>query len=51
MTESQIESRVERLFNSLDRQLIAGRMTQPEYDFEAQRITDWADEEMMRRTY
>lgn len=50
MTETQIESRVERLFDSLDRQLIAGQRTQAEYDFEAHRIIDWADEEMMRRT-
>lgn len=44
MTESQIENRVEHLFDALDRQLMAGRMTQAEYDREAGLITTWADQ-------
>ena len=44
MTEEQIERKVERLFNVLDAGLLAGKMTQEEYDYEAQQITAWADE-------
>ena len=45
MTEEAIEARVERLFNAIDRGLMAGRLTQAEYDHEAQAITAWADRE------
>lgn len=45
MTEEAIEARVERLFNALDRGLMAGKLTQAEYDHEAQVITAWADRE------
>lgn len=45
MTEEQIEARVERLFNAIDRALMEGRLTQDQYDHEAQVITAWADRE------
>jgi hypothetical protein len=47
MTEEQIERAVEADFNRLDRGLMAGRMTQDEYDHEAKVITDWADREYL----
>ena len=45
MTENQIERQVARLFDVLDRGLMAGRLTQAEYDHEADVITAWADQE------
>lgn len=32
MTEQQIEERAERLMDSLDRRLMSGEISQPEYD-------------------
>lgn len=43
MTEEQIERSVERKFDSIDRRLIDGKLTQEEYDAEAERIRRWAD--------
>lgn len=45
MTEEQIEREVEWSFNRLDRQLMAGKLTQAEYDHEANVISQWADRE------
>ena len=45
MTEEQIERSVERKFDSLDRRLMAGTLTQEEYNREAERIRRWADKE------
>ena len=45
MTEEQIERAVEARFNALDRGLMAGRLTQAEYDHEADMVTEWADKE------
>ena len=47
MTSEQIERRVEHLFDVLDRGLMQGRMTQAEYDYEAEQITAWADHEYL----
>ena len=43
--ERRIEAHVERLFNALDRRLLRGELTQAEYDRQAARIADWADEQ------
>lgn len=48
MTEEQIERRVEHLFNRLDARLMDGQMTQAEYDAEAKRIHEWAEERYRR---
>jgi hypothetical protein len=45
MSEEQIERSVERKFDSLDRRFMSGKLTQEEYDTEAERIRRWADKE------
>lgn len=45
MTEEQIECSVERKFDSLDRRLMAGKLTQEEYDRAADDIHRWAENE------
>ncbi len=43
MTEEQIEHAVERKFDGLDARLMAGTLTQEEYDKESAKISAWAD--------
>jgi hypothetical protein len=43
MTEDQIERRVERYIDHLDRVFMAGEMTQDNYDKAMREILDWAD--------
>lgn len=43
MTEEQIERQVERKFNALDAALMAGRISQAEYDDAARAIDVWAE--------
>ena len=45
MTEDEIERRVERLFNALDRKLMSGQLMRAEYDRQAAEIAAWADEQ------
>lgn len=49
MTEDQIERRVERLFDALDRRFMNSAMTQAEYDAAAADISAWADAQYGRR--
>lgn len=43
MTEYQIELTVECTMNAFDRQLLAGVMTQEDYDAHVKRLDDWAE--------
>ncbi len=43
MTEEQIELNVEHQFNRLDKKLMAGKLTQEQYDHEAKLIHEWAE--------
>jgi len=43
MTEQQIERTVERRLDTLDARLMAGEITQDEYERESQAIGLWAD--------
>ena len=45
MTEEQIERAVERKFDALDARLMAGSLSQEEYDKASAGITAWADRE------
>jgi hypothetical protein len=44
MTEDQIERAVERKYDRIDAQLMAGKLTQAEYDFEHKCIMRWAED-------
>jgi len=45
LTEEQIERRVERITDSLDRQLMNNSLTQEEYDAEIKHLDQWANEQ------
>lgn len=45
LTEDRIERRVERATDALDARLIAGRLTQEEYDREIKALDQWATEQ------
>lgn len=45
LTEDQIERRVEQSYDLLDLRLIAGELTQEQYEAKSQAIRDWADRE------
>jgi len=49
MTENLIELMVEAGFNHIDRELMAHRMTQEEYDSEARTISKWAEDEYRKK--
>jgi hypothetical protein len=42
MTEDQVERAVERMFDALDARLMAGKLSQAEYDAEGMKIARWA---------
>jgi len=42
LTEKQIEDRVERIIDCLDRQLLTGKLSQQEYDHEVMIVDKWA---------
>jgi len=42
MTEQQLEARIERMIDRLDRDFMAGLLTQEEYDIEFIAIQSWA---------
>lgn len=44
MTEEQIERRAEWRMDALDRELIAGRMDQSEYDLAVKRLDVWVQD-------
>ena len=46
MTNEQIERLVETRTNAADNALMAGRMTQAEYDFHMRALNRWADRKM-----
>lgn len=48
LTEEQIERRVERMMNSLDKQLLEHQISQEEYDAEVKSIAEWAEEQYNR---
>lgn len=41
LTESQIESRIESMFDAIDARLLEGKIDQDQYDFEASCINAW----------
>jgi len=43
MTEQQIESRVERMVDSLDKRYLRGEFTESEYEREMANIDQWAE--------
>lgn len=45
LTEEQIETRIERTIDGLDRRLMAGRLSQAEYDREMAAINAWGEEQ------
>ena len=45
MTENQIELLVERAIDKLDKQLMQGKITQAEYDYEVSIIDKWAEQQ------
>jgi hypothetical protein len=50
MTEQQIETRVERMFDDLDRRYMnSNSMTADEYERQAKSIDRWADEQYRKR--
>ena len=51
LTEDQIERIAERDMNTLDRLLLARKMTQAEYDKEAKQIARWSETAWKRRVF
>lgn len=49
MTEDQIERVVERSTNKADRRLMAGIMSQADYDAEMAELSAWADRKYAER--
>ena len=49
MTEDQIERHVERRTDTLDARLMAGSLTQAEYDAEQRALNQWAEAEYHKR--
>lgn len=49
MTEEQIERRVEHMFDSMDKALLGGSITQAVYDAQAKWIDEWSRREMAIR--
>ena len=47
--EQRVELAVERSMNALDKRLMAGKLTQAEYDAEARRIDAWAKQAMQEK--
>ena len=43
MTEDQIERRVERMVDRLDKQYMGGEITEKEYSLQMRLISSWAD--------
>lgn len=41
LTESQIEARIETMFDAIDTRLMAGEISQEQYDFDAACINAW----------
>ena len=48
--EDQIEAEAERKMDRLDRDLLNGCLTQPQYDLAVKQLDDWAREEFALRT-
>ena len=46
MTEAQIERRVERMVDHLDRLLMSGQMTQSDYDAAIRSLDQWAERKL-----
>lgn len=50
MTEEQIERRVEHLTDAVDRALMAGRLTEDEYNAAVRKIDRWAEQQYRTAT-
>lgn len=48
LTEDQIERKVERMIDALDKSFMNGELTQDAYDKEMKSIDDWAQEQYKR---
>jgi uncharacterized membrane protein len=48
MNEEQIEARVEKMTDRLDRRFMSGEIDQPEYDRSTREISKWADDQYDR---
>jgi hypothetical protein len=49
MTEDQIERRVEKMTDSLDRQFLAGHISQKDYDHAMRELGQWAERQPRER--
>ena len=49
MTEEEIERRVERSMDMIDRKLMAGTMSQAEYDQAVKDLNAWAERQYSKR--
>jgi hypothetical protein len=49
LTEEQVERKVERLTDRWDAQLMAGHISQRQYDEEMSRVAKWADQQYQYR--
>lgn len=49
LTETQIESAVERMFDALDAELMAAKIDQTIYDIRAEAISQYAEEALKQR--
>lgn len=45
MTEDQIERRIEKMVDALDRQFLAGAITQKQYDSNMADLDKWAEDQ------
>lgn len=48
MTEEQIEGRVEKIVDHLDRLFMAGQLTQRQYDAEMKAVNQWAENKLSK---
>lgn len=48
MTEDQIELKVEREMDRLDRQLMDGKITQEQYDRAVYKLDQWASQQLRK---
>ena len=46
LTEEQIEARVERAIDRLDKRLLSGELSQSDYDYEVGKVDTWSIQQM-----
>lgn len=49
MTEYEVELKVEREMDRLDRQLMQGKLTQDQYDREVYKLDKWAEKQLRKQ--